>query len=149
MRFPKKIHGSWARVAALVVAGLGFAVPLPASSVTIGAEIEVDAECVETCLVELGGCLQDARQEFAQCSLEGGCLELAATMRLTCRPDATASACLEARAEYRDCIAPCRGELRNDTKLCRNEGLSCLHDECDLSDLPEQCGRVRVTTTTN
>ncbi len=149
----RKSHGSQGRSAAAVLAMAGAAViglsPLPAAAVTIGAEVEVDAECVRTCLSELRGCLKETREAFAECALEGGCLELAATMRLTCQADATASVCLEARADYQDCIAPCRAELRNDTKICRNEGLACLHDECELSDLPEQCGRVRASTSAN
>ena len=100
-------------------------------------------------MTDLRVCLQDAREAFLQCSLEGGCVELAAAMRLTCKPDKTASVCLEARAEYNDCIAPCRAELRSDTRICQNEGLACLHDECALSDLPEQCSRVSVSTTAN
>lgn len=111
---------------------------------TVGVEIEVDATCVKGCLTDLRTCLADAREAFVDCSAEGGCVELAAAARTACVADKTASICVEARAEYSDCIKPCRVALREDGRACQNNSLACLHDECGLTDLPEQCRRVAV-----
>lgn len=134
------------------VAGLGLLLgtamllaPLPARAVTLDSEIVVDAECVKTCLTDLRACVAEARADLLDCSIENGCVELAASARLACAADKTASLCLEARAEYKECIQPCRAELRADVKSCQNSSMSCLRDECELTDLPAQCSRVAVT----
>ena len=110
-------------------------------------ELSVDAECVKTCLTDLRTCLAQARGQFVDCSVEGGCVELAAAARTACAADKTASICLEAHAAYSDCITPCRQALRQDVRTCQNASLVCLRDQCGLTDLPAQCRRVNAAVT--
>ena len=109
------------------------------------ADITVDSSCIKGCVTDLRACLADARQDFLTCSLEGGCGDLQVAARTACMADKTASICIEARAAVRDCLAPCRDGLRTETKVCENNAMSCLHNDCGLIDLPEQCRRVTVT----
>ncbi|MFN2377501.1 MAG: hypothetical protein ABR538_13260 [Candidatus Binatia bacterium] len=120
--------------------------PGPAGAVSAGVEVEVDAECVGQCMTDLRACLRQAREDFLDCSLQGGCVELAASARLACAAGKTASVCIEARAAYADCVQPCRAELRADVRSCQNASLQCMNDECGLTDLPDQCRRVSVST---
>lgn len=119
--------------------------PNTAAAAAVAVDVEVDAECVKGCMTELRVCLRDAREAFVDCSVQDGCVELAAQATVACKADKTASVCLEARAEYADCIRPCRAELRADVRGCQNSALNCLHDQCALTDLPEQCSRARVS----
>lgn len=128
----------------LLAIGLLFG-PTPAGAGSVEAEIEVDAECVRACLTDLRACVAGAREAFVDCSTQGGCVELAASARSACAANRTASLCAELRADYSDCMKPCRTELRADVKSCQSTSLTCLHDQCNLSDLPGQCGRVSAS----
>ena len=128
-----------AGAAAMVAIGI-LAVPDAARAASADLEINVDATCVKGCVTDLRTCLADARTAFVDCSAEGGCAALSAAARVACAPDKQASVCIEARAEFQDCLKPCRTALRADAKACQNESFSCLRDECGLTDLPGQCG---------
>lgn len=132
-----------AGISGVFAAGLVMA-PSTAVAATATVDVNVDAACVKGCMTDLRVCMSNARSAFVDCSIQDGCVELAAQARFACADDKTASVCVEARAAYADCIRPCRAELRGDVKACQNASLNCLHDECELTDLPEQCGRVRV-----
>ncbi|MBI5503178.1 MAG: hypothetical protein HY899_00140 [Deltaproteobacteria bacterium] len=134
----------FAGISGMFAAGVVLA-PRPAVAATATVDVSVDAECIRGCMTDLRACMSDARQAFVDCSIQDGCVELAAQARVACASDRTASVCVEARADYADCIRPCRAELRADVKACQNEALTCLHDTCALTDLPEQCSRVRVS----
>ena len=132
------------RLASLILGAALLLAPSVSSAIDIGAEVEVDAECVGVCVGELRTCLRDARQELRDCTLENGCVDLAASARLACAADNTASVCVEARADLSDCLKPCRVALRAQASACQDGSLQCLNQECGLTDLPTQCRRVNA-----
>ncbi|HEY2772802.1 MAG TPA: hypothetical protein VGK20_01990 [Candidatus Binatia bacterium] len=124
-------------VAALLAAQL--LLPITARAASVGADAAVNADCVESCMTALHTCLADAHSAFVDCSTTQNCLTLAASAKLACAGDKSSSICLEARAQFQSCIKPCRTALRQDVRTCQNLALTCLHDSCNLADLPPQC----------
>ena len=136
-------HLAIATTIATLAAILAFAPVAGAATV----DVQIDATCIQGCVIDLRTCLTDAHQAIVDCAIQDGCVALAASARTACAAGPGTSLCIEARAEYRNCIQPCRAELRSDTRACQNASLHCLHDDCGLIDLPPQCGRAAVSVT--
>jgi len=115
----------------------GFLSPPPAA---MAAEsMMMDTVCIQGCLTDLHGCLTDGRDTFDGCVTQANCGPLATQMHDLCAADNMSTACTDARAAYRQCMQPCRMQMRGDMRTCRNDSLTRLHDACGLSDLPLTC----------
>jgi DICT domain-containing protein len=105
------------------------------ASLLLAGAASANRECISVCKEEARDCAFDARESLEMCSETYGCDVLREEYRDTCFAwDRDREACSEARQAYRECITPCKEQVRDDTETCRSEVESCLVNECQVDD---------------
>ena len=105
------------------------------ASLLLGGAAWGDDQCIAICTEKARDCAFDARESLEMCSETFGCDVLREEYRDTCFMwHRDREACSEARHAYRECITPCKEQVREDTETCRNEVKSCIENECRVDD---------------
>jgi hypothetical protein len=92
-----------------------------------------DRECVKECRGDLDECLEAAADDLSECVEP--CADERAAARAACADDPSRTACAEARAALRACVAPCLEVYDPAITACFGEARECV-GECPPVDDP-------------
>ena len=134
---PNPIRPTWnLSLAAVLLLGIALAGPAQAYD-------SATAECVTACSSDARACEDAIRADTLACLEEAGCAALGEAAKAACEADKESEECSAARDAAKACIEPCRADDKDGRDGCRAARVTCLTDECGLSEATAQCGRFR------
>lgn len=123
---------------AALAAGAFLAAPAP-----VRAYDSTTAACVTACSSGARDCEAAIREATQACIEDAGCAPLLDAARSACTADKESDECAAARDAAKACVDPCRTDDKDGRDGCRAARVTCLTDECGLSEATAQCGRFR------